>query len=108
VSLPVRLHPHAAARAAERGATEAEIVAAVETGEPSPAKHGRTVNVAYIRFRERRGVVEILQLTTDFNVDVDETGAVCGAELLNANEQLVAGDDGKLLFVNDESGERGN
>jgi hypothetical protein len=30
------------ARAAERGATEREIVAAIKTGEPSPAKHGRT------------------------------------------------------------------
>ena len=38
----VRIHPHAAERAAERGATEQEIAATVRTGEPSPAKHGRT------------------------------------------------------------------
>lgn len=37
----VRLHPHAAARIAARGATEAEVVAAVESGENFPAKHGR-------------------------------------------------------------------
>jgi hypothetical protein len=40
--LAVRLHPHAAARATDRGATEAEIVATVEAGERFPAKHGRT------------------------------------------------------------------
>ena len=40
--MAVRLHPHAVERAAERGATEAEIVATVETGERVPAKHGRT------------------------------------------------------------------
>ena len=40
--MAVRLHPHAAERAAERGATEAEIAATVETGETIPAKHGRT------------------------------------------------------------------
>ena len=37
-----RLHPHAAARAVERGATEAEILATVTGGETFPAKHGRT------------------------------------------------------------------
>ena len=36
------LHPHAAERVAERGASEAEVVATVETGEAIPAKHGRT------------------------------------------------------------------
>jgi len=38
----VRLHPHAAARLAERGATEAEVMATVEQGERFPAKFGRT------------------------------------------------------------------
>jgi len=40
--LPVRLHPHAAERAAERGATEAELIATIATGERIPAKHDRT------------------------------------------------------------------
>jgi hypothetical protein len=39
---PVRLHPHATARLAERGATDAEVVATVEQGERFPAKFGRT------------------------------------------------------------------
>lgn len=48
-------------------------------------------NVAYIRLRERQGDVETTEVTSDFFVDIDATGAVCGIELLNANEQLVAG-----------------
>jgi uncharacterized protein YuzE len=64
-------------------------------------------NVAYIRLRERQGDVETIRLTSEFFVDIDETGAVCGVELLNANEQLIAGDNGKLIFVNDLSGARG-
>ena len=38
----VRLHAHARDRLAERGATEAEVVAAVQGGEQFPAKFGRT------------------------------------------------------------------
>lgn len=37
-----RLHPHAAQRVAERGATEAEVAATVREGEVFAAKHGRT------------------------------------------------------------------
>ena len=37
-----KLHPHAAARAAKCGSTEAEILATVTGGESFPAKHGRT------------------------------------------------------------------
>jgi hypothetical protein len=40
--LGIRLHPHAVARLAERGATEAEVLATVEQGEQFPAKYGRT------------------------------------------------------------------
>ena len=40
--MKVRLHPHAKERGAERGATEAEIIAAVREGERFPAKYGRT------------------------------------------------------------------
>jgi len=40
--LPVRLHPHAVDRAAERGATEQEVVQTVQCGERFPAGHGRT------------------------------------------------------------------
>ena len=36
------MHPHARERLAERGATEAEVVATIEGGERFPAKFGRT------------------------------------------------------------------
>lgn len=35
------MHPHARARLAERGATEAEVFATIEQGERCPAKFGR-------------------------------------------------------------------
>ncbi len=63
-------------------------------------------NVAYLRLRERRGEVETVEVTPDFLVDVDETGAVCGVELLNASAQLAEGDDGKLVLLNALSGGR--
>jgi uncharacterized protein YuzE len=56
-------------------------------------------DVAYLRFRETEGQVETIRLTDDFLVDIDETGAVCGVELLNAREQLAAADDGKLVVL---------
>ncbi len=40
--MSVRLHPHARERLKERGATEEEVIAAIETGETFPAKFGRT------------------------------------------------------------------
>jgi hypothetical protein len=40
--MDVRLHPHAVQRLDERGATEAEAIATVESGERFPAKLGRT------------------------------------------------------------------
>ena len=63
-----------------------------------------SANVAHIRLRERQGDVETIELTSDFLVDIDGTGTVCGIELLNANGQLARGDDGKLIFVNALSG----
>jgi hypothetical protein len=40
--MSVRLHPHAKERLSERGATEEEIITAIETGETFAAKFGRT------------------------------------------------------------------
>lgn len=39
--MTVRFHPHALERLAERGTTEAEVVATVQTGEQFAAKFGR-------------------------------------------------------------------
>jgi hypothetical protein len=40
--MDIRLHPHARERLAERGTTEAEVLATVKEGERFPAKLGRT------------------------------------------------------------------
>ena len=40
--MTVHIHPHARERMAERGATEAEVVATVERGEQYPVKFGRS------------------------------------------------------------------
>ena len=40
--MTIRLHPHAAARLPERGASAAEVRETVETGERFAAKYGRT------------------------------------------------------------------
>lgn len=37
----IQFHPHAKIRMAERGATEAEVIAAIEHGERLSAKYGR-------------------------------------------------------------------
>ena len=39
--MKINLHPHAKARLAERGATEAEVLATIVQGEQFPAKFGR-------------------------------------------------------------------
>jgi hypothetical protein len=39
--MTVRFYPHALARLAERGATQAEVIAAIEQGERFAAKFGR-------------------------------------------------------------------
>jgi uncharacterized protein YuzE len=66
--------------------------------------HDPKANVAYIRLRDRQGDVETIEITGDFLVDIDETGSVCGIELLNANEQLRGSDEGRIIYVDPLSG----
>jgi uncharacterized protein YuzE len=54
-------------------------------------------NVAYIRLREKTAEVETIRVSDELNVDLAPDGTVHGIELLNANEQLRAGDDGRLV-----------
>ena len=51
-------------------------------------------NVAYIRLRDRRADVETIRVSDELNIDIAPDGTVYGIELLNANEQLRAGDGG--------------
>lgn len=63
-------------------------------------------NVAYIRFQEKGADVETIRVSDALNVDIAPDGTVYGLELLNANEQLQASDNGTLVIVNEARNER--
>lgn len=63
-------------------------------------------NIAYIRLQEKSGEVSSVRVSDELNVDLAPDGTVYGIELLNANEQLRAGDDGALVVINEALGER--
>jgi uncharacterized protein YuzE len=63
-------------------------------------------NVAYLRLQERVPDVETIRISDSVNVDLAPDGTVYGIELLNANEQLRSGDDGKLVVINEADGDR--
>lgn len=63
-------------------------------------------NMAYIRFRERSADVETVRVSDEINVDLAPDGTVAGIELLNANEQLRASDDGQLIVTHEAGGPR--
>jgi uncharacterized protein YuzE len=58
-------------------------------------------NIAYIRLREKAGEVDTLHISDSLNVDIGPDGTVYGIELLNANEQLLRGDDRALVVFNE-------
>ena len=62
-------------------------------------------NVAYIRLQDKTDGVETIRLSDELNIDMGPDGKVYGIELLNANHQLGADRLGKLIVVNEESGE---
>ena len=62
-------------------------------------------NIAYIRLREKTAEVETICVSDELNIDLAPDGTIYGIELLNANEQLRGGDDGRIVVV-DEAGER--
>ncbi len=63
-------------------------------------------NIAYRRLQERTPEVETIRISDSVNVDLAPDGTVYGIELLNANEQLRSGDDGKLVVINEADGDR--
>ena len=62
-------------------------------------------NIAYIRFREKTEEVETIPISDEMNIDIAPDGSVYGIELLNANEQLQSKEMGKLLVVDEATGE---
>jgi uncharacterized protein YuzE len=64
-------------------------------------------NIAYLRLRAPTGVqVETVRLSDEVNVDLAPDGTVCGIELLNANAQLRACDNGRFVLVDEVAGSR--
>ncbi len=65
-------------------------------------------NIAYLRLHEKTSgsAVETIRVSDELNVDIAPDGTVFGIELLNANEQLAAEDQGALIVVNEAVGLR--
>ena len=63
-------------------------------------------NIAYIRFHEKCAEVETIRVSDELVVDIAPDGTIYGIELLNANEQLRREDTGKLLVINEATGEQ--
>ncbi|MEG4860188.1 DUF2283 domain-containing protein [Microcoleus sp. K1-B6] len=62
-------------------------------------------NVAYIYLKEKTAQVNTIQVSDQMNVDIAPDGTIYGIELLNANQQLGADSQGKLIVVNEALGE---
>ncbi len=62
-------------------------------------------NIAYIRFHERQGDVETIKISDELSIDLSADGMVYGLEFMNANEQLRRNEDGKVLIINEATGE---
>lgn len=63
-------------------------------------------NIAYLHFREKRAKVETIRISDELVVDMAPDGTIYGIELLNANEQLQREDTGRLLIINEATGDR--
>jgi uncharacterized protein YuzE len=62
-------------------------------------------NIAYIRLQAKKKGVEAIKVSDELVVDMTPDGTIYGMELLNANEQLKRDKEGRLLVVNEATGE---
>lgn len=62
-------------------------------------------NIAYIRLQSKSSEVEAIKVSDELVVDMAPDGTIYGIELLNATEQLQREDKGRLLIVNEATGE---
>ncbi len=63
-------------------------------------------NIAYLRLHEKTDHVETIRVSEELNIDIAPDGTVYGIELLNANQQVRAEDQGKLVVINEALGDR--
>jgi hypothetical protein len=52
--MDIRVDPHTLERSAERGASSAEIIDVITSGQPTPAKHGRSGKSKVFEFNQTR------------------------------------------------------
>jgi uncharacterized protein YuzE len=63
-------------------------------------------NIGYIHFHEKISEVESIRISDELIVDIAPDGTIYGIELLNANKQIYSEDMGKLLIINESTGEK--
>jgi uncharacterized protein YuzE len=63
-------------------------------------------NLAYLRFKEKGAQVEAIHVSDELIVDMAPDGTVYGIELLNANEQIQCEGTGKIVVINEATGQR--
>ncbi|MFN3467543.1 MAG: DUF2283 domain-containing protein [Candidatus Brocadiales bacterium] len=63
-------------------------------------------NIAYLRLHKRVTGVETIKVSDELNVDMAPDGTIYGIELLNTNEQLRKENGGKILVINEATGEQ--
>ena len=63
-------------------------------------------NIAYLRLQEKIDQVETVRVSEELHIDLAPDGTVYGIELLNANQQLHAEDQGKPVVINEAAGDR--
>ncbi len=63
-------------------------------------------DIAYIRFQEKRNMLEAIRINDELVIDMAPEGTIYGIELLNANEQLRREDGGELVVFKEATGER--
>ena len=63
-------------------------------------------NIAYLKLREKTEAVETVRVSDEINIDIAADGTVYGIELLDANTQLKASDNGHFVLVDPSGSEQ--
>ncbi len=63
-------------------------------------------NIAYLRLHKKTAEVKTKKISDEINIDIAPDGTIYGIEMLNANEQLGKEDEGKLLVINEATGDK--
>jgi uncharacterized protein YuzE len=63
-------------------------------------------NIAYLKLRDKTAAVETVRISDEINIDIAADGTVYGIELLDANAQLKASDNGRFVLVDPTGSEQ--